>query len=128
MVAHVGIGLEVTMIGTWMTDMIEGTMLIGSAMTADMRVVIDTLVTGTLLVVIAWATGMGVLTATLRMAMAKKEGLTEMWVTDMKLEGQHDMREETTEIEQDLMIALEGEAGRLPLTVTEMNKHIHVEF
>lgn len=48
-------------------------------------------------------------------------------MTDMKLEGQHDMREEATEIEQDLMIALEGEATHLPSTVTEMNKHSHVE-
>ena len=123
-----GIGLEVTVIGTWMTDMIEGTMLIGSAMTADMRVVIDTLATGTLREAIAWAIGMGVLTATLRVAMAKKKGLTEMWVEDMKVEDQHDMREEATEIEQDLMIALEGEDVHLPLTVTEMNKHIHVEL
>lgn len=48
-------------------------------------------------------------------------------MTDMKLEGQHDMREEATEIEQDLMIALEGKAAHLPSTDTEMNKHIHVE-
>lgn len=60
----------------------------------------------------------------LKMGMAKTEHLIgmeahEVVATGLELEGQLAMREETTEIDQHPMIALEGEFGPLHLIVTD---------
>lgn len=122
--------MELTVIVTWMIDMIEDVMETGSVLTAEMTVMraggVGMLATGILLVETDfWPIGLEVQTAFLKMGMGKTEAMTgmkvlEVVVTDMELEGQRAMKEEATETGQVLMTALGGEDGPLPLIVIEI--------